>query len=171
MPVRRLLQRDTDKERNVNNINNLTPPNPELEESESAMHRLSRMLGIPLWLLEPAESEIQAAGAEMAVAKFLTEPWTASLNPQEPAISPNIHVRTTKCPNGRLKIEKTAADDHIFVLVRGSIPEYFIIGWILGKEGKRPEWLDNPDDHGAAYWIPESALNSVQELKSRPYLR
>jgi hypothetical protein len=61
-----------------------------------------------------------------------------------------IEVRYTRHPEGRLKIEKTDADDHRFVLVRGSMPEYQIVGWMKGKEGKRPEWLDNPDEHEEA---------------------
>jgi len=44
-----------------------------------------------------------------------------------------------------LLIRPEADDDVKFVLVKGGMPDYELIGWIMGGDAKKPEFLDKPD--------------------------
>ena len=95
--VNQVMEQRNDDDR----VKQVLRANPELEEPESVMRQMSQTLGIPLHLFEAAKCEIQAVGAEMAVAKFLNRYWTAKIikMPGEPDVSPNIEVRYLRAVN------------------------------------------------------------------------
>jgi len=110
---------------------------------------------------DPALNDIEAAGAEMAVAKHCGRYWTAYVggNGRNVAdVSPNIEVRRATSSTGPLIIRP---GDHVaspYVLVRGSMPNYEIVGWIRGGDGMRDEWRSNPGGKGEMFEVPDMAL-------------
>ena len=113
-------------------------------------------------------TNINAAGAEMAVAKFLNRYWVAGVNEFDaPDVSPNVEVRSTPYPHGKLIVRKDAPDDRPFVLVRGTLPNFEIVGWIRGGEAKRNEWLMDPNGDGECFMVPETALYVFERKEKR----
>ena len=105
--------------------------------------------------------DIDAVGAEQAVAKFLNRYWLAGVNTHQLAdVAPDIEVRQTPHANGRLCIRPDKLQpERPYVLVRGTMPDYEIVGWIRGKDARRDEWIDDPNKRGkSAYYVPASAL-------------
>lgn len=111
--------------------------------------------------------DIEGAAAEMAVAKYLGVYWGGSMETFKAAdISEKIQVRQTKYESGRLIVRSEDRDDHVYVLVTGTIPNLTIHGWIEGSEAKQDIYLDSPNDRPPAYFIPQSQLQPVEMLQT-----
>lgn len=119
-----------------------------------------RLAGRPLGLW----TETHAAGAEIAVAKYLRKYWAGSNRFSDPDIAPDIEVRWTKHENGRLIVRSEAPNERRYVLVRGALPDYEIVGWILAGDAKQEKYLDNPNQDGECYWVPGDDLRPMSEL-------
>ncbi len=65
-------------------------------------------------------------------------------------------VRTTPYPRGHLLINPSDADDCRFWLVIADPPDFMIVGWIYGRDGKRDSYRRTP--RSGAYMVPQSAL-------------
>ena len=137
-----------------------------------AMRRISAMArrrpeprGHPpldLWGLD-----VESAGAEAAVAKLLGKYWE-SVHPNPGLLCGdvgNIQVRSTTRPDGRLIIRQQDKRDAPFVLVRGSMPAYDVVGWIIGADAMRDEYR-NPGDGrpGVAFFVPAEKLKPIETL-------
>jgi hypothetical protein len=97
------------------------------------------------------------------VAKYLGVYWGGAFGQGGVDIEPNIDVKYTKHEQGRLLVRPDAKDDVKFVLVRGGMPNYELIGWIMGAEAKNPEWLDKPDwRRPEIYCVPEESLRKFR---------
>ena len=104
--------------------------------------------------------DAEAAGAEMAVAKYLGIYWGADFGHNGVDIAPNIDVKFTKHLTGRLLVFTDADPDRKYVLVTGEMPTYNIIGWMLGHDAKKDEFLDTPDRRRPpVYAVPQERLN------------
>ena len=75
-----------------------------------------------------------------------------------PDVGARIQVRTRSEDWHDLIVRKDDNDDHIFVLVVGSIPTLRIAGWTLGGEAKQERWLQRHGGREAAYFVPQSFL-------------
>jgi hypothetical protein len=107
--------------------------------------------------------DVDGCGSEIAVAKYLGLYWGANFGENGVDIKPNIDVKFTKHQNGRLLIRPEAGDDVKFVLVKGGMPDYELIGWIMGGDAKKPEFLDKPDwKRPELYCVPEEALRKFR---------
>lgn len=109
---------------------------------------------------------IEAAGAELAVAKFLQRYWHPGVNRfRDPDVAPNVEVRQTTLDSGRLIIRKRSADPmRRYVLVRGTMPTFEVVGWIWGRDGMREEWVANPRGDGEVYLVPAAELRTEFKL-------
>lgn len=106
-------------------------------------------------------NDIEAAGAELAFAKFINEEWVGSVNTfHAPDVGDCWQVRYTDNEDGRLIIRKRdeSKRDHKFVLITGAIPKYYVHGYILGKDGFNEKYIFNPNNGTPAYFIPKSDL-------------
>lgn len=127
-------------------------------------------LGLTRWPGgKPAlQNNKDASGAEMAVGRYEGAYWYAGINTFDwPDVYPDIEVRQTDDPNGSLIIRPGSDRSRNYYLVRGTMPNYDIVGWINAAEGMNPKWLRDPGDHGPAYFVPASALREVAIGKTR----
>ena len=107
--------------------------------------------------------DIEAAAAELAVAKALGTFWAAADTPDEDRagdVGPGVQVRHTQHLNGSLIVHDRDADDHRFVLVDGAMPMFRIAGWAWGRDAKHADhW--RADMPRPAFFMPQSALTAM----------
>jgi len=105
-------------------------------------------------------AHIEAAAAEMATAKALGRYWADFTAPDHDGdIGAGVQVRQTARRDGRLIIHPEDEDDHRFYLVCGEAPAFEIVGWILGRDAKRPEWWTDPGTGRPAFFVARHALH------------
>jgi len=113
---------------------------------------------------DPVDNDVQAAAAEMAAGKALNQYWGAGVNTfRQPDIGRNIEVRRTPYPNGKLRVAPKDRDDRPFVLVRGTVPDFEVVGWIYGRDAKQECWKGNPHNDGDVYLVPQEALQAFDD--------
>lgn len=114
------------------------------------------------------DNHVQSAGAEKAVAKRLNIDWGATINTFQsgPAdCGRAVEVRWRRM-DYELKVRQTDADDRYFILARGEMPEYILVGWIQGRDAKKAEWLKDPGGYGKPnYFVPDDLLRPMSELR------
>jgi hypothetical protein len=108
----------------------------------------------------PWKSAIEGALAEMAVAKHFNMYMDPALGKFGEADVGTLHVRSTKWPNGKLRIGKEERVGR-YILVIGDLNTWHIAGWIDAEDGRRPEWLyaikeDRPEPN---FWVPQKELD------------
>ncbi len=109
------------------------------------------------------EKDINGALAEMVLARWLDRYW-------EP-LMPNGKVDHTNGDVGKVfqarSIDKLSnslilhdRDDDMaaFYLIHCNAPRFTLLGWILGRDGKRQEWWQTRTGR-PCYFVPQSALN------------
>lgn len=111
-------------------------------------------------------THIEAAGAEMAVAKALGLYWDGSVNvgKREDLPRTGLEVRWNQNPE-RTSCKVKPTDTGIVIAVRGSSPAYELLGWIKAEEARRQEWLARGTP--PAYLAPHSALSQDFGLLAR----
>jgi hypothetical protein len=123
---------------------------------------------------------MQSAGAEKAVGKRLNIDWHASINTFHDGVAdvggrievryrrkrkrPLDHQEEEEEESPDLIVREDDHEDRAYVLVRGALPKYEIVGWIWGRDAKRPEFWKNPGGHEPAFFVPEEHLRPVSEL-------
>jgi hypothetical protein len=124
-------------------------------------HDNDRDKGADKWQID-----IEGAMAELAAAKALGMYWPATVDTfKGPDIGDDIQVRWTKYNDGRLLYRNADSTDEYYVLVTGCAPGYEVRGWILGAHARRDEWADNPGGMGRAYFVPQSHLQPISDLR------
>jgi len=118
---------------------------------------------------------IDVAGAigEMACAKYLNlQDQVFIFNDKYGKfdLPPNIDVKTALGHNRRLPIFLNEDPNKLFVLASYAHEVIRLQGWILGKDGMNPKFIDNPVGRGESYYVPRFALNEMQELKNETNL-
>src|SRR4029453_15200055 len=109
---------------------------------------------------EPWSIDIEGAAAELAVARTVNQFWSASSEAFGPAdVGGRIQVRWADSDAKRLIVHESDPDDHVFVFVVGRAPCYRVMGWIIGKDAKRPEWFGTPNSRPPCYWVPIEHLH------------
>jgi len=113
-------------------------------------------------LQEKIGIQILGAMGEMVVAKHLGIFWSRSVNTFHNVadIQGGIEVRTVGKPSHRLMIRKDDNPNATFFLVVPSPrpPVFRIVGSILGRDGMRDEFIDNPNGSGEAWFVAQGAL-------------
>lgn len=108
---------------------------------------------------------IEGSYYEAAVCKFLQLPYTKGVLRGDDA--GRYQVRGTTYPNGRLILHPEDHDSKIYILVVGEVPEFTLYGWILGVDGKKDEYWDDPAGGRPAFFVPQSVLNKdIGSLKT-----
>jgi hypothetical protein len=115
----------------------------------------------------PWQIAIDGALGEMVLAKHFNIYWGGKGIKGGGDVG-NLQVRTTPYANGYLRLHKKDEDGAKFYLVTGKPPKYTVRGWLLAKDGKRPEFwgsigkggvIDPNGTYRPAYWVPQDKLN------------
>lgn len=101
---------------------------------------------------------IEGAAGEMAFAKALNIYCSGHVNVGHSLDVGDFQVRTRSKPYYDLIIRQDDADDEKFALVIGESPHFHVIGWIYGREGKKPEWLKDYGNRPLAWFVPQGEL-------------
>lgn len=105
-------------------------------------------------------ANIEAAGAEATVAKYLDRYWSDSAEPDASGDVGTDEVRWTPTPDRRLIVHPTDRDDARIWLVTGELPRFTIHGWISGADAKNPAYWDDPTGRGRpAFFVPRDVLS------------
>lgn len=111
---------------------------------------------------------IEGALGERAAAKAIDRYWSGGVNTFKAAdIGDVIQVRTRSKHEYDLIVKPDDNDDHIVILVTGQAPKYLVRGWIAVKDGKKDEWLKNPNGYGNAYFVPQTSLHPMTTFPLR----
>jgi hypothetical protein len=116
-------------------------------------HGASRDVG---WSLH-----IEGAAGEMAFAKWAGLYWSGNIGNLSADDVGATQVRTRSRHDYDLILHPSDPDNRVFVLVTGTAPEFRLVGWIWGGEGKRPEFWSDPARGRPAFFVPQSALHPM----------
>ena len=110
---------------------------------------------------------IEGAGGELAVAKLLNIYWDGSVGTfSNGGDVGRLQVRTRSRLDYELIVRPRDRDEDLFVLVVGRIPVFHVVGWIRGRDARRPEWLAEHGGRPAAHFVPQDALHEMGELRA-----
>lgn len=114
--------------------------------------------------------DICAAGAEVAVAKFLNAYWPFSINTFKSGadVGRNIEVRLVGELHHRLVVRPDDPSERWYVLVRGKFPDYEVAGYLKGLEAKQSCWLTDAGKTAEpqCYMVPNDRL---KQLRAAPF--
>lgn len=106
--------------------------------------------------------EVTATAAEYAVSKALKLHWPLGLRRFHQPDVGAYHVRCTKSGN-RLIIREDDPETEPFLLVWIDGQTFTLAGWCYPANVKKPEYRAAPNGRDAAWFIPHTALEAVQE--------
>jgi hypothetical protein len=107
---------------------------------------------------------IEGACGELAVAKHLNVYWDGSVDTFKADDLPHLQVRTRSLHHYDLLVRPQDSDEAIWVHVTGRCPVYRVHGWLYGHEAKKPCWLQAVGGRPPAYFVPQAALHSIDDL-------
>lgn len=114
------------------------------------------------------KNDIEGAAAEMAYAKYRRLYWNFSFYGKNQGYlfkSGDVgqaQVRWTDREDGSLIIRTDDDPGNYFVLVIGSIPEFYIVGYIHGTEATKDEYIRAPNKGPASWFVPQHALTKFK---------
>lgn len=112
------------------------------------------------------DAHIEGACGEIATAKLLGLFWNGSINTfKDGGDVSGLEVRTRSESHYDLIIRDNDADTSIYILVIGACPTYRVLGWVRGVEGKRAEYRQAHGGRPGAYFVPQSVLRPIEQLR------
>jgi hypothetical protein len=104
------------------------------------------------------DNEVEGACAELAFCKFHRIYWSGvtGLRARDGGVE---EVRWTRHDEGGLILYTNDRDDARMVLMDGHAPNFRIIGWLYGREGK----VDQYRDPAGYFLVPRRILRSYME--------
>lgn len=117
------------------------------------------------------DMDIEAALAELAVAKVLGVYWPGTYNTfkTKADIGENIEVRHGTYGR-KLIVRQDDHDTSSYVLAVGLAPTYVVHGWLLGKDCKKKKYLQDPGNRGPAYFVDKDFLKPLSTLEVKQCL-
>jgi len=111
--------------------------------------------------------DVQAAAAEMAVAKALDIYWDGSVGTfkSKADIGLNIEVRhSIKGPS--LIIRPGDQRNSVYIYVEGKLPDYEVKGYMTYEEAEenKEKYWKNPGGKGRVWFVPPSDLHPITDL-------
>lgn len=108
-------------------------------------------------------SDVESCASELIVARTLGvwwTPWARRPGFVFADVGSRVQVRRRKKEGWNLLMHREDSDDQVYVLVYGAIPNFEIVGWIAGHEGKDERYWGDPYSTGRpCFWIPQVDLN------------
>ena len=108
-------------------------------------------------------THIVGAIGELAFAKVMGRYYPFTIDTFKRVGDVGFYEVRTRChPRYELIVRDEDRDDRPFVLVRGVIPTFDVVGWCWGGEAKRhQEWKKNHGDRVPAYFVPDQFLQPL----------
>jgi hypothetical protein len=107
--------------------------------------------------------EIEAACAEIAVARVLNLAWTGMSGIGQADVGDLVEVRHSIHPGAHLVLYPDDCEVSPFVLVTGRDGVYSARGWVLARDGRVPMiGAEKPD---GSWWVPQIELRPMAELR------
>lgn len=107
----------------------------------------------------------EGASGEIAAAKALGVYFSSHVGSFKDADLGEItQVRTRSEHHWELIVRKNDNPDHVFVLVTGTSPSFYVRGWMKGQEAKDRKYLANHGGREPAYFIPTEDLHPIEEF-------
>lgn len=109
---------------------------------------------------------IEGVAGEMAVAKALNLYWVPVVGNHRADDVGEYQVRTNMSRRlDDLCLRARDREDRIYISVLSFFPEFEVVGWITGQEGKDPQWLrDGTPGRPPCYYVPRTALHPLADL-------
>ncbi len=109
----------------------------------------------------------QAFGAEYAVGKYFQNPidLSADNHKNHADVGTNIEVKWTKWKDGCLILTELDRKEDIAVLVTGSMPKYYVCGWIPVSVARRPSHQRSD----GSWWIGQADLHPMANFSRSIY--
>lgn len=108
---------------------------------------------------------IEGACGELAAAIVTGRHWGATVGTYDQG--DDIHgcqVRTRSHHSWDLIIRKKDRDDAVFILVTGAAPVFRVHGWIVARDGKRDEYLQNHGGRSREWFVPQAVLAPIEQI-------
>lgn len=123
--------------------------------------------------LSTAQDNLYGAARECAAGKLLKIYWHHNIGiTQDYDLFPDLQVRGTEHPRGRLLVRQRDKDTDRFIFVTRVAREFELRGWIFGGEAKKEEWWADPTKKNRfAYFVPHDALRPMETIKQDGVLR
>jgi hypothetical protein len=113
------------------------------------------------------DADIDAAGSEIAVAKYKNFYWGGTVNTfHGPDILQNIQVRASPRGDCRLIFRPEDNPEEYFVLVSGNLPSYIVMGFLKGKECMEKGIYMAPNNCPPAWFVEQYDLKDIDFLDS-----
>jgi hypothetical protein len=110
--------------------------------------------------------DILGAAGEFAYCIYTNQPWSESVNTfKAPDVGTNVQIRTTDKLQGKLIVRKRDKDEDLFVLVLAEGLRFKIVGSMLGKDAKNPEYLFAPNGRPPAYFVKQEFLAKIDDKR------
>ena len=119
---------------------------------------------------ESADSELLdliGAVGEAVVAKHFNKFWVGAGAFRGDDVG-RYQVRSTTYDGGHLVLNNNDNDETPYILVCVNSGVGKIRGWITAREGKQPQYWKDMSGRGPAYYVPQSALRSIDTLEEVP---
>ena len=131
------------------------------------LNSLRRMTGDPKLYAKNGYWDVNIIGifGEAAVAKALNRFWLPTIDTFKLPDVGDFQVRCTTYANGHLIIRDDDPVDDIYILVIDKTPQFFIKGWIRGRDAQRPVYWRTPAEGDPAWFVPNVALWPIERLK------
>lgn len=143
----------------------ITLTRPELEIAEvigTLRYETSKIDKIGVY---GAMNNIIGARGEEAVAKWKGVYWGGDIMTYHlPDVAGKYQVRTRTKDYYEMIVHEDDADNDIFILVIDHAPIMNIVGWLLGKECKKKEWIETHGGYRPAFFVPQAVLNPLETL-------
>ena len=113
--------------------------------------------------------QAEAIAAEVAVGLYTGHPVKELDNRNgliTADVGADIEVKHTTYARGHLVIPESANDDHVAVLVVGTNPTYYLMGWMPVVMAKHPKYLHSTR---TGYWVSQANLFEMKTLGRSVY--
>lgn len=125
------------------------------------------------WTGDLWANDVEAARAEMGVAKKLNRYWSGALGDFRMADVGDTEVRhrvsdladENYCNRQSLVIRTKDTDAAPFIFVLGRRGRYLLRGWMTGAEAKQDKFVRDPDSRGPAWFVGAEFLHPMSLLR------
>ncbi len=108
-------------------------------------------------------SHATGAAGERAFSKWIGARWECTTGRYGGASDVRgVQIRTSTSTTKRLVVHETDPARTPVVSIVEHRPRYWLRGWIMAGDCKRPEWIADPGDRRPAFFVPTQELLPMQ---------